>query len=220
MTRSSITRLDKCLTELEEAPDRPTTVEHAQELIKKLEALDAEFKSIHFEIVDVIDEDSEEREQTILDDHDDQVSNLNIRLKQLRPLEGTPGPFSDDPLKIFSRRLNHVKKGLTTIRDAITAIPATAEDPSPVEQYELQINDYKTDLSQLHSSLMSFEDQDRIKDLLALHTRLRSTLFECIHLVGKILKRFKRTNIDAAPSTTSATESTTGTSPQVGHSNL
>lgn len=54
--RGSITRLATRLRELEETTDQPRTGDHATQLLAKLESLDVEFKAIHFEIIDLIDE--------------------------------------------------------------------------------------------------------------------------------------------------------------------
>ena len=71
--RSSITRLDKRIRELEDISDQPTTAAHARELAAKVETLGVDFKTYHLEIIDLMEEDEEalEREQEILDDHDD-----------------------------------------------------------------------------------------------------------------------------------------------------
>ena len=42
-------------------------------IVKKLEALDAEFNTYHFMIIDLIEEDELLRELAILDDHDDKI---------------------------------------------------------------------------------------------------------------------------------------------------
>ena len=55
VARSSITRLEKRLRELEAIPNQPATPDHAQELIVKLSTLDAEFKSYHLELIDLIE---------------------------------------------------------------------------------------------------------------------------------------------------------------------
>ena len=74
VVRGSITRLATRLRELEEITDQPRTADHASQLLAKLESLDGEFKAIHFEIIDLIDESEDlEKEQTVLDKHDDDV---------------------------------------------------------------------------------------------------------------------------------------------------
>ena len=56
VSRASLTKLATKVTELEETKDNPDGVRIAQGLLTKLKALDAEFKTHHFSIVDLIDE--------------------------------------------------------------------------------------------------------------------------------------------------------------------
>ena len=50
-----------------------------------MEVLDRDFKTLHLQIVDLIDEEAKEleQEQDILDKHDDDITALSLRLKQL-----------------------------------------------------------------------------------------------------------------------------------------
>ncbi len=48
--------LEKRLQDLEVAPDRPGVDNSAKQLAVKLEVLDADFKSLHLQLVDLLDE--------------------------------------------------------------------------------------------------------------------------------------------------------------------
>ena len=81
VVRSSITRLSSRLKTFEDAPDGPGTGDHAKQLATKLDNLDAEFKSLHLQLIDQIsaDEIGElEREQETLDKHDDDIATLTV----------------------------------------------------------------------------------------------------------------------------------------------
>ena len=79
VVKASITRLGSCLKELESKVEEPTTHDHAQRLATKLETLDAEFKTHHFSLIDLIDDDETlEKEQETLDQHDDDVTTLAV----------------------------------------------------------------------------------------------------------------------------------------------
>ena len=49
----------------------------------EVEDLDSDFKSHHYTIVDLIEEGAMDAKQTTLDEHDDRVTDLSIRLQQL-----------------------------------------------------------------------------------------------------------------------------------------
>ena len=84
VVKASITRLSSRLKELESKAEEPATHDHAQRLATRLDTLDAEFKTHHFALIDLIDdEETLGKEQDALDQHDDDVTTLAVRLQQL-----------------------------------------------------------------------------------------------------------------------------------------
>ena len=108
VVRASITRLTNRLKDLESDTDKPATLDLAQGMTRKLEALDSEFRTHHHALVDLVeDEEALLTEQKILDDHDDLVAELTVCIQQL---VNACTPSSDPPLrKIASRRLSPEK---------------------------------------------------------------------------------------------------------------
>ena len=86
MALSSITRLEKHVLDLEEK-DQLTHKDLVaiKGFIKRLESLDAEFKTYHCKIVDMVEEDEDVlmEEQAKLDDHEDKIADLMSRLLEL-----------------------------------------------------------------------------------------------------------------------------------------
>ena len=201
VVRSSITRLEKRLRELEAIPSQPATADHAQELTAKLAVLDAEYKSYHLELIDLV-EDSEvlEKEQDTLDNHDDAITDMNIRLKRLCSIATSS---STDQQRMSSRKLAHLEKGILTIQGAVATLPADHDDVSLIEQYEAQLSDYKTELSAVHTRLLAIDDEDEVKDQLATHSKLEAVLFECFHNIRKLQKK-----CEGSKSTTTSAEGT------------
>lgn len=77
VVRSSITRLGDRVSELEETPDQPRTPDRARQLLTKLQTLDSDFRTVHLELIDLIDEantDALDAEQERLDKLDDDVN--------------------------------------------------------------------------------------------------------------------------------------------------
>ena len=74
VSRASITRIESRLSELEgKITMSPGDHTAAQRLLKKLDELDADFKSYHFSIIDLLDTEFLDAEQSTLDEHDDSV---------------------------------------------------------------------------------------------------------------------------------------------------
>ena len=93
VVKASITRLSSRLKEFESKVEEPTTQDHAQRLATKLETLDAEFKTHHFSLIDLIDDDDDEtleKGQETLDQHDDDVTTLAVRIQTTARY--SPGP--------------------------------------------------------------------------------------------------------------------------------
>ena len=76
VVRASLTRLDTRVGELEGKGETLTSgdVRIAQQLLQKLSSLDSDFKSYHFSIIDLVEENSLETEQRVLDEHDDKLA--------------------------------------------------------------------------------------------------------------------------------------------------
>ena len=59
-------------------------------------------------------------------------------------------------MQLLSCKLCHLRKGIDTVQDVINAVPEEPGDTSLVEQYELKLSDYKSELhvSMIHTQLM------------------------------------------------------------------
>ena len=152
VTKASITRLSTRLKDLEADISRPGTIDHAQKMQQKLDALDAEFRSHHQGIVDLIDsEDSLTGEQNTLDEHDDFIADLSVRVNQLL----TACSASDATARrLASRRLAHVGKSLSDVTSVIRTLTGDAGEAHVLRQYEEQLIDLRKELrnSQLSPS--------------------------------------------------------------------
>lgn len=86
VVKASITRLAKNHRELAGKADEPNTLNLAQRMVKRLETLDLQFKEYHGALIDLIKDDEEaalQREQDVLDEHDDEISLLTVEVQQL-----------------------------------------------------------------------------------------------------------------------------------------
>jgi hypothetical protein len=84
VTKASITHLDTRLRALEGPTDQPTTRDSARQLSTKFKEYNAEFKTAHLSLVDLVDYDEALKgEQAALDAHEDFVAPLAVRIKAL-----------------------------------------------------------------------------------------------------------------------------------------
>lgn len=201
VVRSSITRLEKRLTELEGISGQPATADHALELALKIETLGADFKTYHLDIVDLMEDDEEalEKEQEILDDHDDSIADLSIRIKRLCISDTPPSSSDPDPVKLALRKLSHLETVISNTHDSITRLPATDGDLSLVEQYEVQIASHKSELSEVHTTLLTVEDESEVEEQLTLYSQMEEALFECSHSLRKLSKAYKVSTVTETP---------------------
>ena len=82
--RSTVTRLGNRLRELESDPEVAGVSDHAKQLLVKLDEADSYFKSLHYQVLDLMDESNDEalkKEQDILDQHEDAVAALILRIQ-------------------------------------------------------------------------------------------------------------------------------------------
>ena len=153
VAKASITRLSTRLKDLEADISQPAASDHAQRMQQKLGTLDMEFRGHHQDIVDLtVSEDSLAREQDVLDEQDDLVAELSVRIKQLIIACSTSDAT---PRKIATRRLVHVRKTLSDLSTAIGVLGEDADDMHRLSQHKEQLIDQKKDLSETRSSLLT-----------------------------------------------------------------
>lgn len=217
VVRSSVTRLEKRISELEEISEQPTTPEHARELAIKLESLDADFQAHHMELIDLIDDDMLEgdeelldKEQEVIDEHDDLVSDMKIRLNRLCSVDNTIS-ITNDNIKLAKRKLSHLKGIIAELQSTLTTSTSSSDeeiDISLLEEFMSQISDHKTELSEILHLLLSLEETTEVTESLTLQSSIEHTLFSCSHLIRKKMKLSK----DSADGTSASVTdpSTTG----------
>ena len=191
VVRASITRLGSRIKELESKVEEPTTHDLAQRLATKLETLDAEFKSHHFSLIDLIDDEGTlGEEQEALDRHDDDVTSLAVRIQQVVTLSSAT-PTNLDQCKTITRKLQHLDKNLSLASETIGSLSSRPEDICRLQQHEEQLSNYKKDLADSRNSLLSLDLADS-DELLGLHATLKKRLFDCSLQVEELLQPLVR----------------------------
>ena len=186
--RRSITNLGKRLTDLKVWTDKTEAYHHAQCLFARLETLDTEFKAVQYEIVSAINESDEESiaaEQEALDRHDKDLNALSVPIQQL--LHNTNlSTESSGEQRYLSRSLAVLEKSLQTINAALESLPPESDDLAPIQQYQEELSDVKTELTTCRDcSYRSELPEDH--DLCVKLSELKTLHFYCCQSIKKIL---------------------------------
>ncbi len=177
--RASLTRLGTRLGELEGRTGAPTSLDNARRMLQRLESLDADFKKHHLALVDMIDdEEALAEEQETLDGHDDEIAHLAERI-QLVISASTPDHALSlsSPTNSLSKRLLHVQKGVSRVRDSVAEMSGTSVDVCCLKQHEEQVADYKTELRTLSCDILSL-DLEEGDPLLESEAALSKAIFD------------------------------------------
>ena len=141
----------------------------AQRLLKELDELDADFKSYHFSIIDLLDTEPLDAEQSALDEHDDKVSILATRIQQLvvRSSDDSSATTTTDssPHRHLTKLLSCVERDLRSIGSAIDSITPDREiDVCLLKQYESQLSGIKADLTSVSHEVSRLDDDGGLSE--------------------------------------------------------
>ena len=185
--RSSITRLINRLSILESKAADHTTLDLAQDAAKKLGELDREFRTHHYQLLDLIDEEDGEalaREQRELDSHDDVIDDTSVRIKRLI---ATISSSSVDSSKCqtLSRQQSQLEKAVISVRDEVGSLTVTS-DSCLIHQFGERLQAHKADLKELSAGLLTMKLEDS-NDLYTSQHGLEKLIFECDLIIKKLL---------------------------------
>lgn len=197
VVKASITRIETRLSALESRPDEDT-IENARQLLSKLKTCDTDFKELHMSVVDLVDEEEVvAAEQATLDNHDDTIASMTLRIQKLiATLKPPPPDRKIESRKLLERRLKRIQDCLSAVNDAVGALTGDAKDVHRLRLHEEQLGDNKKDLSAVKVELMSL-DPAEADELVTKQTELEQLLFDCSLKIRELLAR-------ASTSTTSA----------------
>ena len=173
------------MKELEHQPRAPKTSDLAERMAKKIFVLDSDFRAQHHALIDLIEEDEAlEREQEALDAHDDLVTDLSVRIKQI--ISSSSSSVTDSSRKILSRKLIHIQKCIDSIVSFIDDTSTTETDVCLLRQYEEKAADINRDLAKVRDNLHHLDIEDTDK-LLEHQEQLEGQVFDCSVHIKKLL---------------------------------
>ena len=203
VARASLTKLATKVTELEGTVDNPDTLRTAQGLVPKLKSLDAEFKSHHLSIVDLTDGDEPFAEQQeALDNHDDQVTGLHVRIQRLVASMTTSPTLSLQ--KSSLKRLTRLQEKLAGVGTSIDGAAEGEDGVCTLQQCEERVGDLKKELKEIQNSLVDV-DLEAGDPLIESQDAVERAIFECSLSIKKQLRAVTVTA--SVPSVVSSTGS-------------
>ena len=152
-----------------------------------LDNLDADFKKHHYAVIDRIDEADVEalsREQDALDQHDDGISDLAMRIEQV--IGACSLTSGHGARKIVLRRLSYLKNSLSAVSTAVHALTAESAELHLLHQYQEQLSDFKKELGDVRQTLLSLgvEEGDELETST---NAIDKVLFDCSLQLKKLL---------------------------------
>lgn len=114
VVRASATWLNGWIAELERLPNQLRNADYARQLLASLQTLDTDYRALHLKIIDLIDEadaDALDAKQRHIDQLNDNVSGLIVRLQAfIASLTAAPDAPALDR-KTLNRKLARVQEG-------------------------------------------------------------------------------------------------------------
>ena len=156
-------------------------------LALKLESLDAKFKVHHNSVIELIESEEDlEREQDILDQQDDTVSELGVRVKKLISVCSSSSTSPSSPANLQIRKLRRLEHDLGSIRDSITSLDESVDNTCRLQLYQEQLSDFKRELVEIRDTLLSMGVADT-EDLMRTHDNLEKGIFDSSLRIGELL---------------------------------
>ena len=136
MVKRSITKLAGQLRDLEASRDDPSKTDRAKQLLGKLEGLDKEFRAAHLDVMGLIDEDTPEmeKEDEVLDKHEDDITAMNLHLQTL--IESSTPPASTGATRPLSRKLSRIERCLNEADESLSSLDVGHDEVPLLEQHQ------------------------------------------------------------------------------------
>ena len=160
---------------MEDHPEDPDNQGNANLFATKLDSLCNDFKLTYCRILSFYDEEADlEQQQEVLDNHDDVVSNLILRLNKIVS-KGSTMSKTNHPRGSITLKLARIRSGLDSTEKDINRLEAGEEDGSLAKQNQERLVEHKSQLNDIYDKLASLNIEDN--DLLTEHAELETRHF-------------------------------------------
>ena len=130
--------------------------------------MDADCRSVHFKLIDLIPASTLGKEQDHIDKFDDDVALIRLRLQPL--IAAAPKLDSTAARKTLLRKLSHLEKSLCATSDDLRSA-SDESDHSRIELHCEKLVDVKRTLAAIHDDLLA-ADLDDSDNLFIQHSKL------------------------------------------------
>ena len=176
--RGSITRIKTKLQRLREEDEDVDISSQARQMAQRLEALIADFTSIHYSIAELLDSEEEQlHEQTTLDETEEEVMGLLASVENWLSTANTSANADKEQnrSRTVHRRLIHLQRKLFSICEFIDG--NEIRDACLLKQYEVEITSHKQELTDLRLEILALELNEE-DELYELQSSLEDQLFD------------------------------------------
>ena len=141
----------------------------------------------HYSVIELIESEEDlEREQDILDQQDDTVSELGVRVKKLISVCSSSSTSPSSPANLQLRKLRRLENDLGSIRDSITSLDESVDNTCRLQLYQEQLSDFKRELVEIRDTLLSIGVADT-EDLMRTHDHLERGIFDSSLRIRELL---------------------------------
>ena len=153
-------------------------------MLAKLKEHDTDFKKNHLTLIDLTHDDETITEQATLDEHDDLVAALYVRIMTLAD-STTTSTREMSAREFLVHRCDRLESRLTETATALTSL--THGDVCKLQQYQEQALDFKREIAKMSNSLLSLtlKESDTLPPKIA---SLEKKLFDCSLSLKELLR--------------------------------
>ena len=159
--RASITKFEARILKWEAKEELTGSDNRAiQRGVEALKEYDAEFRTSHYAVVELANEEELDAEQVILDNHTDRVTEFSDRLLQLlpEPERESKSSAASTVAENLLKRLRYVIYELTSLNDSADLMePGPGMDTCLLRQLRRQVNNLDSELADITHKILSLD---------------------------------------------------------------
>ena len=190
VVKASITRLQSKITALESSLEDPDSPARARQIAEKLRELDSDFKVQHFALIELIENEEDlQREQEVLDTHDDELARLTIAIQRiLSSCSHIAPPLDENSRRLLLRKLKYLEGKLRAVAARARPGESAEVEECLLKHYEEELLGYKQELAETRKELIALAVVER-DELNSLQSSLEDAVSDTLLNIRRLLQR-------------------------------